>query len=92
MIYVKQSGSQWESAYAVDEENKVVSEITTRFSDGSKNFISDYIASTHSAARGTFDPMAVEALKQLDTITKKEWNDVKKAMNEYVKFMEVFSD
>lgn len=89
MIYVKQVGSHWESVYAIDEENTVVSEITTRFSDISKNLISDYLASTYSASRGSYDPMAVEALKNLEQITKKEWNDVKKSLSEYVKFMEV---
>lgn len=89
MIYVKEVGSHWESVYAVDEENQVVFEITTRFSDPSKNFISDYIATTYSVDRGTFDAMAVEALKELEQIPKKEWNEAKRAMNEYVKFMEV---
>lgn len=89
MIYVKEVGSHWESVYAVDEENQVVSEITTRFSDPSKNFISDYIATTYSVERGTFDAMAVEALKKNEQILKKDWTEAKKSLNEYVKFMEV---
>lgn len=92
MFYVKQSGSQWESVYAVDEENLVVSEITARFSENTESIVTDYIASTHSVGSNSYDAMAIEALKVADKITKKDWADSKKAFIEYVKNMGVISD
>lgn len=92
MIFTKLSGGICDSYYAIDQENATVAVIEIHYTNSSKQMVSDYTSAFNSAARGSYDVLAVEALKKYEVITKKDWNDVKKDFTDFIKYLEVFKD
>jgi len=88
MRYVKQVGSVWDTYYSIDDENYCVSAIEIRYTATDKTYIETYLITNYSASRGTYDGIARDSLKGLDTITQKEWNDTKKECMAYIKYLE----
>jgi hypothetical protein len=88
MKYVKQAGSVWDTYYAIDDENLCVSAVEARYTGPDKTYIETYLITNYSASRGTYDGIARDSLKELETITQKEWNEAKKDSQAFIKYLE----
>ena len=88
MKYYKQSGSIYDTYYALDESAKLLLVIEERFADACREFTDCIIVSACSPERGTYDTVGVEVIKTYTEITSKEFNNIKKAASDFVKKIE----
>ena len=90
-MFVKNEGSVWTSYYAVDQEERRIDSIEVRYTDPSRAYLDTYIVATHSADRGTYDALAAKVVMSYETITEKEWKEVKKDLTDFLKYKENFA-
>lgn len=88
MNYYKQTGSIWDTFYALDEEQNRLAAIEVRYTGSDRAYLDCYIINNYSAERSNYDTNAVRAIKKYESITKTEWNALKSEINNYVKKLE----
>jgi hypothetical protein len=88
MNYYKQTGSIWDTFYALDEDNQRLAAIEVRYTSSDRSQLDCYIINNYSAERSNYDTNAVRAIKKYESTTKTEWNSIKSDITAYLKKLE----